>query len=81
MPVLGPRHSPYFNYLSPTPDTVAVVTIFNVFTYNAVLGRVSNLFTSLQRVEPLRATQTNCPAEMICRVANSTKIYLPIRFL
>ena len=35
----GPRHSPYSNYLCCAFDIVAVGTIFNIFSYNAVLDR------------------------------------------
>ena len=34
-----PRHSPYSNYLCRAPDIEAIKTIFNVFSYDALLSR------------------------------------------
>ena len=37
---LGPRHSPFSNYLCRTPDKAAVGTIFNALSFDAVSARV-----------------------------------------
>ena len=54
MPVYGPRHSPYSYYLCRTPDIAAVETICNVFSYDAVSARDSNLSPSWRRADALR---------------------------
>ena len=55
-PVYGPRHSRYSYYLCRALDIAAVGTILNVFSYDAVLGRESNLSppgkANALRVEP-----------------------------
>ena len=50
-----PRHYPYYNYLCRAPDITAVETVFlNVFSYDAVLSRVSNLPAPRRRADALR---------------------------
>ena len=50
----GPRHSPNYNYLRRASDIVAVRTIFNVFSYDAVTDRDSNLSSTRRRADALR---------------------------
>ena len=40
---MGQDIPPYSDYLCRAPDIVAVITILNVFSYDAVSGRDSNL--------------------------------------
>ncbi len=49
-----PGHSPYSNYLYRTLDIAVVGTIFNVFSYNALTDRDSNLSPSRQPADALR---------------------------
>ena len=53
MPIFGPWHSPYSNYLCREPDIAAVGTIFNVLSYDPVLDRDSNLSPSRRRSDAL----------------------------
>ena len=56
----GPRHSPYSNYICRAIDIAAVGTIlFNVFRYDAVTDRDSNLPPS-RSVEPRRGGKLDC---------------------
>ena len=48
-----PRHSPYSYYLCRAPDIAAVGTIFNVFNYDAVSARDSNLSPPRRRADAL----------------------------
>ena len=43
---MGQDIPPYSDYLCRAPDIVAVITILNVFSYDAVSGRDSNLHLS-----------------------------------
>ena len=52
-PVYGPRHFNYSYYLCRAPDIVEVGTIFNVFSYDAVLSRDSNPLPSRGRANAL----------------------------
>ena len=49
----GPRHSPYSNYRCHPSDIVAVGTIFNVYSYDAVLSRNLNLSPPRRRADAL----------------------------
>ena len=46
-------HLPYSNYLCRAPDTAAVGTICNVFSYDAVSGRDRNLSPHRRRADAL----------------------------
>ena len=46
----------YSNYLCCAPEIAAVGTIFNIFTYDTVSGRDSNLSPSRQRADALHVT-------------------------
>ena len=52
----GLRHSPYSNFLCRTLDIAAVGNIFNVFSYDTMSSRDSNLTLSRQRADALRVT-------------------------
>ena len=52
--LFGPRQSSYSNYLCRASDIAAVGTIFNVFTYDAVSDRDSNLSPFRRRADALR---------------------------
>ena len=49
VPVPGPRHISYSDYLCCTPDIAAEETIYIVFSFYAVWGRDSNLSNSRKR--------------------------------
>ncbi len=49
----GPKHSPYSNYWCCTLDILAVGTIFNIFNYNVVSSRDSNLSPPRRRASAL----------------------------
>ena len=53
---LGQSIPPTLNYFCRAPDIAAVGTILNVFSYDAVSGRGSNLLLSRRRTDVLRAT-------------------------
>ncbi len=63
----GPRHSPYYYYLCRAPNIAAVGTIFNVFSYDAVLAQDLN---PRRRSDALRV-------EPRSRVNNKTYTSLP----
>ena len=50
-------HSLYSNNLYRAPDVAAVGTIFNIFSYDALSDRDSNLSPSRQRADALHVTQ------------------------
>ena len=52
---LGQGIPPYSNYLCHAPAIEALGTIFNVFSYDAVWDRDSNLSPSQRRADALRA--------------------------
>ena len=47
----------YLLYLCRAPDIAAVVALVDIFSYDAVLGRDSNLSPSRQRVDALHVNQ------------------------
>ena len=49
----GPRHSNDYNCQCRASDILAIVTIFNVFSYDKVLSRDSNLSPPRRRVDAL----------------------------
>ena len=68
----GPKHSPYSNYQCPAPDIATVGTNVNVFSYDAMLSRDSNLSHSRRRVDALRSHLS------ICNFTNLILLYFKI---
>ncbi len=61
-----PRHSPYSNYLCRASDIAAVGTIFNVFSYDVVSARDSNLSPSRRRADAPRVE----PRSQVMKMTN-----------
>ena len=57
MPVYSLWHLLDSNHFSRAPDTAAVGILFNVFSYDSVLGRDSNLSPTSRQADALRVEQ------------------------
>jgi hypothetical protein len=65
----GPRHSPYSNYLCRAPDIAEVGTIFNVFSYDAVSVRDSNLSPSRRQADAL-SVEPRSTNDYLCKISD-----------
>ena len=67
----------YLLYLCRAPDIAAVVALVDIFSYDAVLGRDSNLSPSRQRVDALHVNQQRSLGQIYRKILFIFFIYCP----